>query len=47
MEGWREAMRIGFEYASGGGEVPPPLSKVCKVFEGETLGLDFGLGVAG
>ena len=24
---------------------PPPPSKVCKVFEGETLGLDFGGGL--
>ena len=23
--------------------VPPPPQKVCKVFEGETLGLDFGV----
>jgi hypothetical protein len=43
MEGWREAIRIGFEYgilrAVG---VPLPLSKACKVFEGESLRLDFG-----
>jgi hypothetical protein len=48
MEGWREAMRIGFEYcilrAVG---IPPLLSKVCKVFEGDTLGLDFGFGEVG
>jgi hypothetical protein len=25
------------------GVVPPPPSKVCKVFEGDTLGLDFGI----
>src|SRR6266851_10244489 len=44
IEGWREAIRIGFEYCILCGRWTPPLSKVCKVFEGDTLGLDFGFG---
>src|SRR3981189_1927276 len=42
IEGWREAIRIGFEYCiRGGGGIPQPRQKACKVFEGETLGVDF------
>ena len=44
MEGWREAIRIGFEYYTlGVGGYPPLLSKVCKVSDPETLSLDFCL----
>src|SRR5271154_911352 len=43
IEGWRLAMRIRFRVSHlASSEVPPPSSKVCKVFEGDTLGLDFG-----
>src|SRR5260370_41733386 len=48
MEGWREAIRIGFEYCilgGSGGSLPP--SKVCKVFGGWPLGLDFCFGELG
>jgi len=42
IEGWREAIRIQFEYCIPRDDgVPPPPSKVGKVLGGETLGVDF------
>jgi hypothetical protein len=42
MEGWRLAIRIGFEYCIlRRGGYTHPRRKVRKVFEGDTLGLDF------
>ena len=41
MEGWREVIRMRFEYGILlGTRAPPTRQKVRKVFEGETLGVD-------
>src|SRR6266550_8528479 len=47
-EGWREAIRIEFEYCILCGlGCPHPCQKVCRVLEGGALGLDFPVGELG